>query len=149
MRNLQIEIVTYNKQLRPIQSIRRTVFQVEQGVASELEFDGQDERAEHLLAYINGQPVGTARIRAVSEQVAKIERLAVLPSARGRGIGTQLTEQALAVIVSKNSYTQVMVHAQEYIKGLYEKLGFEQVGKPFDEAGIVHVKMMKILKTDN
>ena len=147
MRNLQIRIVTYDEQLMPIQAIRRTVFQQEQGVTSELEFDGQDANAEHLLAYLDGQPVGTTRVRSVSEQVARIERLAVLPLARSRGIGTQLMERALAVIVSKNSYAQVIVHAQEYIKELYEQLGFEQVGGTFDEAGIVHVKMVKILKT--
>jgi len=39
-----------------------------------------------------------------------------------------------------------MIHAQEYVKGLYEKLGFEQVGGIFEEAGIPHVKMIKHLR---
>ena len=93
--NLQIKVVTYAEELTPIQTIRRSVFQEEQGVAPEIEFDGQDETAEHLLAYLDNQPVGTARIRSLNKQTAKIERLAVLPPARGKGIGKKLMEKAL------------------------------------------------------
>nr|MDJ0798098.1 GNAT family N-acetyltransferase [Calothrix sp. MO_167.B12] len=46
----------------------------------------------------NGQAVGTARIRYLDETTAKIERLAVLPMARRKGIGKQITMVALDVI---------------------------------------------------
>ena len=142
--NLQIKVVTYAEELTPIQTIRRSVFQEEQGLAPEIEFDGQDETAEHLLAYLDNQPVGTARIRSLNKQTAKIERLAVLPPARGKGIGKKLMEKALEVIASQN-YEEVIIHAQEYVKGLHQELGFEQVGSRFEEAGIPHVKMVKKL----
>jgi predicted GNAT family N-acyltransferase len=142
MSDLQIKVVTYTQELTAIQTIRRLVFQEEQGVSSELEFDGRDGEAEHLLAYLDGQPVGTARVRSLSQQIAKIERLAVLPSARGQGIARKLMETALRVITSKN-HEEVVVNAQEYVKKFYEKLGFEQVGSSFEEAGIAHIKMAK------
>src|SRR5436309_966376 len=42
--------------------IRRRVFQDEQGVPAEEEFDADDDCAIHVLAVAEGIPVGTARI---------------------------------------------------------------------------------------
>lgn len=125
--------------------VRNQVFQIEQRVEPELEFDGKDETAEHLLAYLDNQPVGTARIRYLDYQRAKIERLAVLTTARGQGIGKKLMEKALEVAAQKE-VKEVVIHAQDYVKGLYQQLGFEQEGERFEEAGILHVKMRKRLE---
>ncbi len=89
--------------------------------------------------------MGTARIRYLDETTAKIERLAVLPIARGYGVGKKIMQKALEVIDSKN-ILEVLIHAQEYIKGLHQQLGFEQEGEIFEEAGIRHVKMRRKLK---
>ncbi|MGK7905250.1 MAG: GNAT family N-acetyltransferase [Hormoscilla sp.] len=144
MSNILLKTVTYSAEMTAINAIRTKVFQEEQGVDPKLEFDGLDETAEQLLAYLDNQPVGTARIRYLDGQTAKIERLAVLPPARGRGIGKQLMTQAIAVAAAKD-VKQVVVNAQEYVKGLYLQLGFVPEGGIFDEAGIPHVKMRKIL----
>jgi predicted GNAT family N-acyltransferase len=142
MSNLSIKTVSYTEELTNIQTIRRNVFQKEQGVTFELEFDGLDEASEHLLAYLDDRAVGTIRIRALDAQTAKIERLAVLTFARGQGIGKQLMQSAIAT-VEASSYEVILIHAQDYIKDLYTKLGFEIVGEPFYEAKILHVKMLK------
>ena len=144
MNQLKIEIVTYAESLALIKKIRTKVFQEEQGIATELEFDGLDHTATHLLAYVDRKPVGTARIRSIDEKTIKIERLAVLPEARRRGIGKQLTQKALS-FAQENYYQTAILNSQLYIKSLYEKLGFTQVGEVFNEAGIPHVKMSKQL----
>jgi predicted GNAT family N-acyltransferase len=144
MKRIEIKIADYQNKLPEIKMIRTKVFQEEQGVAAELEFDGLDEQARHLVAYLNQQPVGTTRIRTIDNQTVKIERLAVLPEARNQGIGKKLMEKALEMI-SNDNYQLVIIHAQEYIKELYLKLGFEQVGTSFQEANIAHVKMIKKL----
>ncbi|GFE69740.1 GNAT family N-acetyltransferase [Chroococcus sp. FPU101] len=145
--HLEIKIVAYTEAIESIKNIRYQVFQIEQAVAAELEFDGLDESAIHLLAYFDNKPIGTARIRQIDPETAKIERLAVLSDVRGLGIGTTLMETALELI-SRNKNTQkVVVNAQVYIKSLYKNLGFQAVGTPFDEAGIQHIKMIKNLKS--
>lgn len=141
---LRIKTVNYQEQLQAIQTIRTIVFQEEQGVAAELEFDGLDAVATHFLAYLDHQPVGTSRIRNIDNKTAKIERLAVLPKARRQGIGLKLMETVLKVIAAENKHIAI-VHAQEYIAKLYQQLGFEQVGDKFTEAGISHIKMIKRL----
>ncbi|MBE9045241.1 GNAT family N-acetyltransferase [Pleurocapsales cyanobacterium LEGE 10410] len=146
--NLKIETGRYQDRLAAIKQIRTKVFQEEQGVSAELEFDGLDDDATHLLAYLNNQPVGTARIREIDADTVKIERLAVLPTARKQGVGKRLMERALAIVAQSNK-TTIIVHAQEYIARLYQQLGFRQVGARFDEAGIAHVKMIKQLSSNN
>ncbi|MCJ8279300.1 MAG: GNAT family N-acetyltransferase [Rivularia sp. ALOHA_DT_140] len=121
-----------------IKEIRKQVFQQEQGVDIKLDFDGQDENCQQLIAYLDKVAVGTARIRYLDNNTAKIERLAVLPSGRGQGIAKKIMESALELI-SKDNIPEVKVNAQEYIKGLYQQLGFVQIGEVFQEAGIPHL----------
>ena len=75
MTEIIIKIVEYTNEIQTIQSIRKQVFQKEQGVAQELEFDGLDKTAIHLLAYLENKPVGTTRIRKIDEKKVKIEML--------------------------------------------------------------------------
>ncbi len=144
MSQIIVKLFTYPEEFSQMQAIRRSVFQEEQGVDPTLEFDGLDEIAEHLLAYLDNQPVGTARVRYLDEQTVKIERLAVLSTARGQGIGKKLMEKALEFAAQKE-IKEVVVYAQEYVKELYQKLEFVQLGERFEEAGIPHIKMIKKL----
>ena len=139
---MYIEVANFNQDKEQIELIRRKVFQEEQNVPRELEFDGQDEKAIHLLAYVDNQAVATTRIRELSPYQVKIERLAVLASFRRQGIAKQLMEKALQIIEDK-AYQEIIIHAQEYIKNFYAKLGFNQVGNSFKEAELIHVKMVK------
>ncbi len=144
MSSVEIRTVRFQDEIAAIEQIRTKVFQEEQGVAAELEFDGLDEDAIHLLAYQDDRAVGTTRIREIDAKTAKIERLAVLPEARKQGLAKKLMLTALETISEQNKTTAV-VHAQTYIARLYLQLGFEIVGEEFSEAGIAHVKMIQKL----
>lgn len=143
MTNLVIKIAELPEEFTAIKAIRISVFHEEQGVDPALEFDGKDEISEHFIAYLDQKAVGTTRIRYLDEKTAKIERLAVLPTARGQGIGKKIMENALQIIASKN-VREVVIHAQESVKALYQKLNFVEEGEIFEEAGISHVKMRKV-----
>ncbi|GBF81482.1 GNAT family N-acetyltransferase [Aphanothece sacrum] len=142
MLKLTIKQVNYIQEIESIKMIRQIVFQEEQGINPDLEFDGYDETCQHLLAYLDNQPVGTTRIRFLDQTTAKIERVAVLPHGRGQGIATELMKVSLSLIKDSNC-PKVIVNAQKYIQELYKKLGFETIGDRFEEAGITHVKMIK------
>lgn len=144
MSALTIKTVAYSEASPTIQAIRCSVFQEEQGVDPALDFDGHDETAVQMIAYLDEVPVGTARMRYLNSQIAKIERLAILPAARRKGIGKKIMEQALNVAAQQN-IQEVVIHAQEYIKSLYQKLGFLEEGESFLEGGIRHIKMRKNL----
>ncbi|HIK27293.1 MAG: GNAT family N-acetyltransferase [Oscillatoriaceae bacterium SKW80] len=145
MNNLVIKIADSSQEIADIKIIRKTVFQLEQNIPSNLDFDGLDDTSLQIIAYLDKQPVATARIRNIDEKTVKIERLAVLPHVRRQGIGKKMTEKALEIAAAQNIH-EVLIHAQEYIKSLYEKLGFIETGEKFIEAGIPHIKMKRHIK---
>lgn len=124
--------------------IRRVVFCEEQGVSGDLEFDGLDDACRHFLALDGNRAVGTARIRPLEDGVVKFERIAVLKADRGRNAGRMLIEAALTAAV-EDGHRSAMMHAQSYARPFYEKLGFQQDGDGFTEAGIPHIKMTRPL----
>ena len=122
-------------------AIRRAVFVQEQGVAEALEFDERDAQARHLLALRDGEPVGTLRVRWLDRgRTAKIERVAVLPAARGARVGQALVEAALAAAKAGGAKV-ALLHAQTTVQGFYVGLGFVAFGPEFVEDGILHVAM--------
>jgi predicted GNAT family N-acyltransferase len=126
-----------------VYAIRTAVFQVEQGVPTDLEFDGEDAGATHLMAQWDKQPVGTARLRRVGDRTVKLERVAVLSDYRGRGIGHQIVVTALNLVAAQ-SVNRVKIHAQLATRSFYENLGFIAEGDEFVEAGIWHIQMSKL-----
>ena len=124
-------------------AVRRTVFQEEQGVPPELEFDDDDERAVHVIAEADGAVVGTGRV-VVHPDHAKIGRMAVLPTWRKRGVG-RLLLTALTRAAAQRGAARAVLHAQVHAIGFYQRAGFTIVGDEFDEAGIPHRRMERPL----
>ena len=78
---MRIAIVTWADAEAELSTIRRTVFIEEQQVPEELEWDGEDEAALHVLVHENGQPIACGRMLSDGH----IGRMAVLKDYRGRG----------------------------------------------------------------
>ncbi|MDT0631754.1 GNAT family N-acetyltransferase [Rubrivirga sp. S365] len=129
-----------------VRAVRQAVFVDEQACPPEEEWDAHDapERrgrtTHHLLAAEGGAAVGCARWRAVEGGAARLERFAVLPAARGRGVGRALVARTLADARAAG-HRRFVLHAQTAAAPLYAAFGFEPEGEAFDEAGIEHVKM--------
>jgi predicted GNAT family N-acyltransferase/gamma-glutamylcyclotransferase (GGCT)/AIG2-like uncharacterized protein YtfP len=121
-------------------AIRMRVFVKEQGVPQEIELDRDDKRAVHFLATVAGTAVGTARV-VMRQGGAKIGRMAVVKSYRGKGVGKALLQRAI-VSAKDQGAERIYLHAQLPVIGFYEKMGFGCVGPVFDEAGILHRKMI-------
>ena len=123
--------------------IRRLVFVVEQGVSEEEEWDDLDAECVHFLA-LDPEPIGTARLRVVDGRLGKAQRVAVLPSARGRRVGAVLMA-ALEREAATKGCREILLGAQIQALGFYESLGYEVFGDEFDDAGIPHRHMRKRL----
>jgi predicted GNAT family N-acyltransferase len=90
------------------------------------------------------RPVGTARLRIPEQGVAKPERVAVLESRRGEGIGRQLMA-AIEREAREQGCTRARLHAQTAVEAFYRDLGYETTSDVFEEANIPHVEMEKEL----
>jgi predicted GNAT family N-acyltransferase len=121
-------------------AIRHQVFVVGQKVPVDREYDGLDEEAIHYIVFEDGVAIATARVRQYGDK-AKIERVAVVSRARGRGVATQLMEQILADIRQDGQAVGVVLGSQTYITGLYAKLGFKETGPTYEDAGLPHIDM--------
>ena len=120
-----------------IRRIRDIVFIQEQNVPPELEWDAYDAVSAHFLAFdAKRDAVGTGRL----QPDGKITRMAVLPAARGAGVGAALLEALLYAAIHQGKAVP-WLHAQADAVGFYEPFGFTVVGDPFMEAGIEHRKM--------
>ncbi|GAA2492037.1 GNAT family N-acetyltransferase [Streptomyces gobitricini] len=136
-------------------AIRREVFVVEQGVPEDIEYDTYDATAAHVLAVrrADGAALGTGRLlygadaagkTGGAEGVGSLGRLAVAPAARGLGVGVALV-RAIEEAARARGLTAVDLHAQTQAIGFYERLGYEAYGDEFQDAGIPHLAMRRVL----
>lgn len=135
-----------------VRALRQAVFVDEQRCPPDEEWDVHDapERrgtsTHHLLARVGGDPAGCARWRPYDDgadghvRTAKLERFAVRTGCRGTGVGRALVARAIADATAAG-HARLVLHAQAYLVGFYERFGFRAVGERFWEAGIEHVKM--------
>lgn len=125
-------------------ALRRIVFIEEQGVSEADEVDDKDDDAIHLLAKLNGEPVGSARLLVLGD-VGKIGRVCVLAAARRTGLGATIMQAAVERFRTVPGVKKVKLGAQTHALGFYERLGFVAIGPEFDDAGIPHREMVLAL----
>lgn len=123
-------------------AIRTAVFVQEQRIPKELEWDEADAVAVHAVAYNRlGRPVATGRLLPTEAGVARIGRMAVDRTLRGSRLGRDVLF-ALMDAARARGDAEVMLHAQQSAIGFYQRLGYQNRGEPFEEAGIPHQEMV-------
>ena len=137
--------------------IRERVFIEEQRIAEDVERDGLDDIAWHLAAWDGDEAIGTVRVlgvdgahrfvRPARGTIAKIGRMAVLPSDRRRGIGRRLLDAALD-LARREGIVRAELSAQETVVPFYARAGFTIEGEPYEEAAIPHRKMIRELEPE-
>ncbi|HPR43766.1 YbgC/FadM family acyl-CoA thioesterase [Ottowia sp.] len=129
-------------------AVREAVFVQEQGIAREDEWDEADHTAVHALVTNRlGMPVATGRLLvegAPGSGTARIGRMAVDRTLRGSGVGRQVV-QALEQAARLRGDTRVVLGAQRSAEGFYGRLGYTPYGEPYEEVGIPHVGMARVL----
>lgn len=123
------------------QAVREAVFIQEQQIAPEEEWDAEDAISLHFVAYLQDQPVATARLLKNNS----IGRVAVMQSARGLGLGRQIM-QAVIDQARAEQRESVKLSAQVHAIGFYQGLGFEVQGEQYLDCGIPHIDMYLALK---
>jgi len=118
--------------------VRKVVFIDEQGF--EADIDELDDNAYHMVLYDHAKPVATGRLIIVSEQQAKIGRVAVLSSYRGKKVGLMLMK-ALIQKAQALQITQLSLSSQLQAQAFYQKVGFAPCSEVYLEEGVEHIYM--------
>lgn len=127
-----------------IRPLRRAVFVEELGLPAECETDALDAGALQLIARDDAdRAIGVARLTADH----RVSRVAVLPAARGQGVGTALLRQ-LVDRARGFGWPEVQLDAQVDAVAFYTREGFAAEGELFEHAGLLHQTMRKALAAE-
>jgi len=139
----EIRIADWASERETLLAIRFAVFVHEQGVPPELEEDAQDAEALHLLALSpDGQAIGTGRLLTADGHIG---RMAVHRDWRGQGVGSALLHTLLTE-AGRAGLRTVFLNAQCTAEPFYRRFGFQPEGEVFDDAGIPHRRMVRMLE---
>jgi len=124
--------------------LRSEVFVVEQQCIFQ-DMDGADPKAMHLLGVQQGELQAYARCfeAGVKFPEASFGRVLTRQSARGKGLGHVLIEQAISAINQVWGPQAIRVGAQMQLTDFYAKHGFVATGTHYLEDGIAHLEMLR------
>lgn len=126
-------------------AVRRKVFIEEQRIPEEMEWDEDDATAVHAVTRNRlGQVIATGRLVVEAPGLGRIGRVAVHRGMRSGGHGAALLH-ALEAVAKARGDSAVTLHAQRSAEAFYARLGYAPHGEPFEEAGIVHVEMRRLI----
>ncbi len=132
-------------ELYEILQLRSRIFVVEQNCVYQ-DCDGKDQVAWHLIAKEKGNIVAYTRILPPGISYphhASIGRVVVDISKRGTGIGKLLMQESINQVYHLYGQLPISIGAQYHLQKFYAEFGFEPVGDPYDEDGILHITMSK------
>lgn len=124
--------------------LRSEVFVVEQQCIFQ-DMDGDDLKAMHLFGVQDGELQAYARCfeAGVKFPEAAFGRVLIRQSARGKGLGHVLIEQAISAISQVWGPQAIRIGAQMPLIDFYAKHGFVDAGTHYLEDGIAHLEMLR------
>lgn len=148
MKQAQIVKIETDSQLRRCLAVRREVFILGQNVPQEREVDGYDRigsDAAHRLLVFGNEDAAAGRYVPYEDGAVKMQRIAVRSAYRGQGLG-QILMEALEQAARLEGFDRSVLDSQCQAEAFYRSLGYRTVpGEPFEDAGILHVRMEKDL----
>ena len=124
---IRVTVVRTAAAMQAVRDIRHAVFVAEQGIPPELDRDGRDKSAVHVLVWCGASAVATGRMLRVGPQEGQLARIAVLPAFRGRGLGREVV-RALEAEARKQGLRRLRLQAHRHLEDFYRNLGYECTG---------------------
>ncbi len=140
---MELKVKSYSEltkdELYEILRARAEIFVVEQECAYQ-DLDGKDKDSLHLF-YSDGEIKAYMRAFYTDDDAVQIGR--VLTIKHGEGLGGRLLKEGIAAVEKKMNPDRIIVEAQTYAAGFYERESFKICSGEFLEDGIPHVKMIR------
>ena len=125
-----VQDVTTCDEVRQAQLVRKLVLELQHGFPHEVNVDGDDDSAHHVLMLDGERPVGTARLTETSSGEGMIARIAVVPSHRGYGLGEGLIRELEGAAVRLGLRT-IRVEPHAHLAAFFERQGYVRTSGPF------------------
>lgn len=127
-------------ELYEILKARAEIFVVEQECVYQ-DMDDIDYNSLHMFYEANGKVVAYARAYEKTGEGQAVRLGRVLTLEHGKGLGGTLLKASIGEIRKRWNPTKIVIEAQCYATGYYEREGFKICSDEFLEDGIPHVKM--------
>ncbi len=132
-------------ELYEILSLRQKIFIVEQN-SPFVDADFIDQKSLHLICK-NSKNKICAYLRVIPPDIkfseASFGRVFVIPEFRKNGLAKIAVQNCMNKIHELYGNVSIKIDAQIYLKKFYEDFGFVQIENPFDDAGVLHITMIK------
>jgi ElaA protein len=135
-----------NHDLYDLMALREKTFTFEQH-CTEIDFDYQDQEALHLLGRDHDHLIAYLRLLPRPKDypgAITFGRVVVPSEKRGQGYAKAMMNEVLSYLEKHYSSMPIIISAQRYLEKFYGDFGFKTLSKPYQEAGIEHVKMKKL-----
>jgi len=139
---MSLRVAVSEEDVLKVLVVRGIVFIEEQNVDWEGEIDEFEKTATHFLGEVGGQPVATGRLRHLADGWVKVERIAVRPRWRGRGLAKEMVAFLMDHALAQGA-RKFKMHAQVYLEDFYGEFGFHRQDGVFVECGIDHILMVR------
>ncbi|OGT39714.1 MAG: hypothetical protein A3F12_01750 [Gammaproteobacteria bacterium RIFCSPHIGHO2_12_FULL_38_14] len=130
-------------ELYSILQFRIDIFMIEQQSIYE-DLDGLDQQATHFLGMDDNKLVAYGRMHINPDNhFAIIRRICIHKNYRDQKLGNRLMEKIMAHIDTIPDLPGAELDAQEHLQRFYGKFGFHPEGEPYDDSGVIHIRMLK------
>jgi ElaA protein len=128
-------------ELYKILKARFDIFIVEQNCIYQ-EVDDKDQYSYHV--FLKDDTGLKAYLRVVDKGVffQEVTIGRVLTMERGCGLGSRILSEGINVARERMGAGKILIEAQSYAKGFYEKAGFRKSSEEYMEDGIPHIQMI-------
>jgi len=104
----------------------------------------------HIACHLGDKLVGCLILKPQGETAMQMRQVAVDEGMQGKGIGralVQFSEEEACKNTTNSQECKIWLHARETAVAFYERLGYTRDGEKFEEVGIPHWFMYKVLYT--
>lgn len=126
------------RELYELLKVRSEIFVVEQNCIYQ-DLDDIDYESLQVFYEEDGKVLACLRIFSIGEDTIKIGR--VLSAKHGIGLGGKVLKAGLEKAISTYNPKKIVISAQCYATGYYEREGFTIRSEEYLEDGIPHVRM--------
>jgi len=103
--------------------------------------DYDDQQSIHLWLTVGEKVVALCRVCPAGTHMQEVSIGRVITTERGKGYGKRIMQEGIRAAKESFGAKRIDLEAQQYAKGFYEQVGFQQSSDPFMLDGIPHIKM--------
>lgn len=110
-----------------------------------VDLEGESGQQHFGIVSYKNTLIACVSAKEISSKHRKLRQMAVTEEFQGKGIGAELVSRVERELIAQG-VQEISLHARESAIKFYEKLGYVCAGELFDEVGISHIKMHKIVR---